>query len=66
MKRNSIEKPNLPAEVFLFVCKIFLIIVLANNLVWCAAVFSGGTHNHVQITQDGHDNTQKIQDAIKE
>ena len=62
MKKNNVKRPNLPAEVFLSVCKIFLIIVIANNLVWWAAVHNSGTHTRVEITQDGHGNTQEIRD----
>ena len=63
MKKNDIKKPSLPAEVFLSVCKIFLMIVIANNLVWWAAVRNSGTHTRVETTQDGRDNV--MQDVLK-
>lgn len=63
-KGLNMKTPDISVQVFLSLVKWFLVILIANNLIWACVHFGyvsksfAGTH--VEMTQDGKDNNQSM------
>ena len=65
MSNKLVSTPNLIAETFMSTLKIFVVIVILNNIIWATFFFKPTTprigDTHVEITQNGnHDIEQNI------
>lgn len=66
MSANTKQIPNIGVEVFLSLCKWFLIIIVVINLIWAwifrgyyRSTFDTSTHK-IEMTQDGYQNNQEL------
>lgn len=56
------NKPNSFVEVFLSLIKIFLLVIILNNLIWAGVVYKmlSSASSETVLAQDGENNTQGI------
>lgn len=65
------NQPNIAVQVFLSLCKWFLVILIVNNLIWAGVLIGyihksfGGTDYQITQEQSGTDNIQGLDNVSK-